>query len=88
MGRAVRWLWGLSTQPVQLPWLRPALPSSAGLLLPPEKGMPGGMKFSSAGWPPPAGALMVKSHLEHVPHHGAWSRQTGTAPKSRSHLMR
>lgn len=65
MGRAVRWLWGLSTQPVQLPRLCPALLSSAGLLLLPEKGMPGATKclFSSAGWSPPARGLMVKSHL-------------------------
>lgn len=58
--RAVRWLWALSTQPVQLLRLHPALPSSAGLLLPPEKGIPGGTKsFSSAGCSPPARGLMV-----------------------------
>lgn len=42
-----------------------AVPSSAGLLLLPEKVMPGATKrlFSSAGWSPPARGLMVKSHL-------------------------
>lgn len=55
-----------------------------------RQGMPMGRKhlFPSAGWPRPVRGPMAKPHLKHILRHGAWSRQTGTAPKSRSQLMR